>query len=302
MFRSLFERLMNLGVYEPPYDYNFIMNLPEKEYPKYLKKIFKYYIGKNLNLRNPKTIYEKIQWLKLYDNLPIKTRLTDKLLVRDWVKERIGEKYLKNILFVCDKFDEIPFEKLPDSFFIKVNHGCKWHCYIKDKEKFINSPLLFEHIKIKFDNWMKQSFFGYSAFETQYKNIVSKIFIEEALCSESDPNPVEFEIYCFDGEPVIARKIRFEDFQSQSFYNSKLEIMSAPVPVNEQEDILFLPEAFQLSKKLADKFKLVRVDWLVYKGRLYFNEMTFTPLSGLYVLQDKYFEKSLNNHLKIKDR
>lgn len=77
-----------------PYTYEFLNGLEEKEYPQILKKIFKEMTGEKLNLRNPKTFNEKIQWLKLYDSTPLKTRLTDKVLVRDWVKEKIGEEYL----------------------------------------------------------------------------------------------------------------------------------------------------------------------------------------------------------------
>lgn len=284
---------------EPPYDYNFIMEMPEKEYAKYLKKIFKMNCGYDLNLRKPKTFNEKIQWLKLYDNLPIKTTLTDKVLVRDWVKERIGETYLKPVFAVYDKFDDIEFDKLPQKFFIKANHGCRWHFYIKNKDAFLNSNELYNYIKFKFDNWLSQSFFGFSAFETQYKNIVPKLFIEEALVDDTDKKPVEFEVFCYDGEVRLIRKIRLGSPDSQSFYSNELKLVWQPVPPNEEEETVFLPEVLNLSRKLADKFKLVRIDWLVFKNKLYFNELTFTPYSGMVNFNDKNLESNLNKHFKI---
>lgn len=96
------------------FDYGFMMSLDEKEYPKYLSKAFYVQMGKNLNLRNPKTLSEKIQWLKLNDNIPQKTELTDKILVRDYVAKSIGGGYLKPLLQVCNSFEEIDFNKLPN--------------------------------------------------------------------------------------------------------------------------------------------------------------------------------------------
>ena len=81
--------------------------------------------GKKLDLSNPRTINEKIQWSKLYDSTPLKTRLADKLLVREWVKERIGEQYLIPHLGVWENFDDIDFNNLPKRFALKCNHGCK---------------------------------------------------------------------------------------------------------------------------------------------------------------------------------
>ncbi len=73
------------------FDYGFMLKLDSKEYLKCLEKAYLVQMGKKLNLKHPKTITEKIQWLKLYDNLPIKADLTDKVLVRDWIKNKIGE-------------------------------------------------------------------------------------------------------------------------------------------------------------------------------------------------------------------
>ena len=81
---------------------------------------------KKLNLKHPKTLSEKIQWLKIYDTTPLKAQLTDKVSVRDWIKQKISEKYLKPVLQICDNFDAINWDSLPNSFIIKCNHGCKW--------------------------------------------------------------------------------------------------------------------------------------------------------------------------------
>ena len=246
-----------------------MMSLTEKDYPKYLAMAYYAKTGRKLNLRHPKTLNEKIQWLKLYDNLPIKTQLADKVLVRGWIKEKIGEEYLKPVLWIGDKFDNIPFDKLPDSFIIKCNHGCKWHVLIKDKNKFLENKFLVKTAKEKIDNWLLQSFFGWSDFETQYKNIEPKIIIEEFLKG----NNGGILVWCAN---------------SQTFIDS---------PGEELEK-----EALSLSKVLAQGFKFVRVDWMIYKQRLYFEEMTFTPVSGFFPddVLAKDFYKNLSKNVILK--
>ena len=102
------------------FDYNFLMSLDEKDYSKYLSQAYFIKTGKKLNLRKPKTINEKIQWLKIYDNLAIKTLLTDKVLVRDWIKEKISDEYLKSVLWVGKSFDSIPFDSLPNFLLLSL--------------------------------------------------------------------------------------------------------------------------------------------------------------------------------------
>lgn len=298
MFNYLFEKLNLKKISEPPYEYDFIMNLCESEYPLYLKKIFKYRLGKNLNLNNPKTYNEKIQWLKLYDSTPLKSMLTDKILVRDWIKNKIGEKYLKPILWQGKSFDDIPFKDLPDSFFIKTNHGCKWHCYIKDKNAFLAEQNVYKYTKMRFDNWMQQSFFGWSDFEFQYKNIIPQLYVEKALLSSPESQPMEIEVYCFDGKPQLFRFLMYKDSSSETLYDGSFNLLSKYMNISVPD--ITRNKLFNLSRILSEKFKFVRVDWLVHNQTLYFNELTFTPASGLQEFSDKKIEKLLNSYLKLK--
>ena len=105
------------------------------KYENKISKIYKKRIGKNINWNNPTTYTEKMQWEKLYDNNPLKAELSDKYLVREWVKEKIGEKYLIDIYGVWDSFSEIDFKKLPKSFVLKTNHGSGTIYIVKDKNK-----------------------------------------------------------------------------------------------------------------------------------------------------------------------
>ena len=282
------------------------MSLREKDYKEYLQIAYRVKTGKKLNLRNPRTINEKIQWLKIYDNLPIKTQLTDKVLVRDYVKEKIGEEYLKPVLWIGDDFDSIPFETLPNSFFIKANHGCKWHFMIKDKTKFLENKRVFNFVKIRFDNWMKQSFFGWSDFETQYKDIVPKIIIEKLLRDNGQSVTARREIrnYCFNGKPHLnqVRSYVPEHYEDTFDINlNKTDLIFEPrlYPVSDNKADETTAQTLKLSEILAEKFKFVRVDWMIYDSKLYFEEMTFTPFSGFINVND-HLQTELGKLLKLK--
>ena len=255
------------------YTYDFMMNLKEKDYPKYLCKAYLIKTGRKLNLHNPISLSEKVQWLKIYDNLPIKSQLTDKVLVREWVKNKIGEEYLKPVLWIGDRFDDIPFDTFPNSFIIKCNHGCKWNIIIKDKNNFLSNKILTKKIKKKIDGWMSQSFFGWSDFELQYKGIKPRIIVEKLMRENINDNSEELWIWCANSEPYTTGD------------NNELS-----------------QKALELSHILAEGFKFVRVDWIVYNKKLYFGEMTFTPLSGFFkdnVYMNDFYEK-LSKKISIK--
>ncbi len=300
---NFFKLLKKDEIDNPPYDYNFLLNLNEKEYPKYLKKIFKTMTGEELNLKHPKTFNEKIQWLKLYDSTPLKTQLTDKILVRDWVKEKIGEEYLKPLLWKGKNFDDIPFEKLPEKFIIKANNGSKWQFKIKDKASLLDKKDLYNFIRLRFNGWMEQNFFPVAGFEMQYKNIKPQILIEPLLIENENNFPIEYEIYCFNGIPKIYQKIIFstpskccvynEDFtQCDLTFNSEYEKFW-------EEPNEYIKKAVYLSKILSKGFKLVRVDWMQHINNLYFNEMTFTPFSGFFIFNNQKWNSYLGKLLYL---
>ncbi|MBQ8887021.1 MAG: hypothetical protein IJY61_04900 [Candidatus Gastranaerophilales bacterium] len=251
--------------------YEFMMSLQKKDYPKYLKEAYYNKTGEKLNLKWPKNLSQKIQWLKLYDNSPIKSNLTDKIKVRDYVESKIGSRYLKPILWIGERFEEIPFDTLPNSFVIKANHGCKWHIIVKNKEEYLSNKKLYNYSKARFDNWLGQNFFGFSDFEAQYINIKPKILIEPLLRENINEIGEEFWVWCVDSVPYTESK-------------------------------KFREESKHLSKILSQGFKFVRVDWMIYNNQLYFGEMTFTPLSGFIPDEMQYqaFYKELFKNLTLK--
>ncbi len=272
------------------------MSLNENDYPFYLSQAYFVKTSQKLNLKHPKTLNEKIQWLKLFDNKQQKSELTDKVLVRNWVREKIGDEYLKPVLWIGDKFDDIPFDSLPISFIVKCNHGCKWHFVIKDKFRFLNEKRLFNTIKMYTDNWLQQSFFGWSDFETQYLNINPKIIIEALMFDDNINYNNEIEVWCFNGKPKIIQNVHYNIDKCCYYYTFDENFNSINFKIAGQNEFCEpkiddnFKKAVELSKILAADFKFVRVDWLIYNNNLYFGEMTFTPYSGYIFFNENHYE------------
>ena len=106
--------------------------LPDKVY---IKLYYRLRVGRKLNMGNPETLNEKLQWLKFNYRFPLQSIVSDKLLVRDYVKEKIGEKYLISLLGSWKEYSDIDFSALPNQFVLKCNHDSGGLVVCTDKEK-----------------------------------------------------------------------------------------------------------------------------------------------------------------------
>ena len=146
--------------------------LPDKIVLKYE---YKRIMGRKLDLKNPQTFNEKLQWLKLYDRKAEYTIYSDKFAVREYIKKTIGEEYLIPIIGVYDTVDEIPWNELPNQFVLKCNHGSGCNIICKDK----NNLDIDDAIK-KLNKWIRKNYY-YSTREWPYKNIRPRIVCEVYL-------------------------------------------------------------------------------------------------------------------------
>lgn len=261
--------------------------------------------GEQLNLISPKTFNEKIQWSKLYDSTPIKTRLADKYLVRDWVAEKIGEKYLIPLLGVWDRFDDIDIESLPERFVLKCNHGCGYNIIVKDKSSWDVADS-----KKKINVWMAEDFAYRNGFELHYSAIPRKIIAEAFIENETSGGDLyDYKLWCFNGKVEYIQlfserflggvKAAFYDrnWVKQSFtYGRPLDEKDNPKPDN-------LNKMIELSEKLAAEFNHVRVDFYrMDDGKLYFGEMTFSPTSGCAKWQPREMDLKLGQMMPLPER
>ena len=219
--------------------------------------------------------------MKLYDNDPLKTQLTDEYLVREWVKEKIGEKYLIPLYGVQNSFGEINFNLLPEQFVLKTNHGCAFNIIVKEKSK-----LNLKKIKEKFETWMKINYAFSNGFEFQYLYIKPKIIAEKYL-ENINGDIYDFKVFCFKGK---AESIMFVNYKKQNvkriFYDLNWNKLNYTFLTSLDYEIFPKPKnlklLIELAEKLSEGFTHVRVDFYILNdGSIKFGEMTFTSLSGI---------------------
>lgn len=254
--------------------------------------------GKCLNLDDPQTFNEKVQWLKIYNSIPIKTLLADKYLVRKWVEDKIGSQYLIKLLGVYDKFDDIDFSTLPNRFVIKANHGSGWNIIVKDKNKFD-----IDEAKQKVDKWMATNYAYVCAYEMQYRDIPPKIIIEEYM-EDTNGQLQDYKVLCFDGKPELiwVDRDRSTDHK-RNLYDLEWNLL--PYKINTYKNFpspqkpICLKRLIELAAKLSQGFPFVRVDFYIVGDSVFFGEMTFSSSSGTEVISPKSFEKYLCSKITL---
>lgn len=237
------------------------------------------YLGYWPNLKKPTTYNEKLMQMKLFRIPHNASLLSDKLAVRGFVKEMIGERYLNTLYFSGDLPDEIDFDALPEKFVIKTNNGCEGNIIVKEKAD-INIP----NIKATIRTFLKQKF-GYLTNESWYLGIKPKILIEEFMEAENGDVPDDYKFFCFHGvcKFIQVNKNRFSNhnilFYDENWIALPFGLSHYPHSVDVAK-----PENFEDMKEIAQKlskgYDFVRVDLYSYKGLIKFGEMTFAPNAG----------------------
>lgn len=259
--------------------------------------------GYKLNLDNPQTFNEKLQWLKLNYKNPLMTKYADKVAVRGFVKEKIGEQHLTPVIGVYDNVDDIDFDSLPEKFVAKVNWGSGQNIIVTNKSK-----LDIIETKRKLRDWMQpESNHYYNFLEWVYKDIEPKIIIEEFLEALGN-SALDYKFMCFNGKPYycwVSNKNL--DVQERSFYNMDWVMQDMELvepPKIKAKEPLAKPENFDemvsIANKLCQDFPFIRVD--LYKlndGSLKFGELTFIPASGYSPWAPAEVDKKLGDLIDI---
>ncbi len=237
-----------------------------------------------LNFNKPMTFDQKLQWLMLYDATPLKTKLVDKLLVREYIKTKIGSKYLIDLLGQWNSFEQIDFNTLPNQFVLKVNSGSGMNIIIKDKSTFN-----IKNVRSKFDYWMKLNY-AYFGFEMQYRDVPLKIIAEKYI-EQLDGDLYDYKIHCFNGKPYCCQVIGDRNINNhtakQAFFDMDwncIDITEGSYPNFERKPSKpsNWDEMVHIASVLSKDFCYVRVDLYSISNSVYFSELTFTPALGIH--------------------
>lgn len=222
---------------------------------------------------------EKIQYLKLHGNLEEYNDLVDKYLVRNYIKDKIGEEYLIPIIGAYDSPEEINYDRLPNKFVLKGNHGAGYNIIVKDKKQLDK-----EKTNKKLKKWINEDYSNIKK-EYQYKNVKRKIVCEEFI-SDKSGDLLDYKFFCFNGTPLFV-KVDVDRYDEHKINLYDMEWNKVDIRVDKYKDyngIVEKPCNFdkmvEIATKLSEDFQFVRVDLYNVDGKIYFGELTFTPGSG----------------------
>ncbi|WP_086955993.1 ATP-grasp fold amidoligase family protein [Xenorhabdus innexi] len=260
-------------------------------FPEFVtKSIYKERLNKKLNLVTPITFNEKLQWLKLntYKDNKLVTQCSDKLAVRDYVKDRGCEEILIPLYGFWDKASDIDWATLPDKFVMKCNHGACYNIICRDK----NNLNITNEVN-KLNCWMREDYWRKSV-EMGYKNIPKKIICEKFIETKSGVLPYDYKVFCFNGKAEFVMVCVNRGSGKPKFYfmNRNWEMLPYGVDYTEVKlDCLTKPENFEklfyYAEKLSQPFPFVRVDLYLNDKVINFGELTFIHSAGM--------DKELNN-------
>lgn len=256
----------------------------------YLKMEYYFQTGRRLNLNNPKSYNEKLQWLKIHDRKPEYTQMVDKAGVKDYIAKTIGEQYVIPTLGIWKHFDDIDFTTLPEKFVLKCTHDSGGLVICKDKKTLDKVSA-----KKKIEKCLKKNYF-YGTREWPYKDVKPRIIAEPLLEQANGEEICDYKVMCFNGKAKLIElhMNRHSDHHTQDFYDvnwQKTEISQgkgyggcSDIEVSKPS---CLNEMLRLSETLTKDMAHCRVDWYVVNGHLYFGELTFFDGSG-FDLFDRY--------------
>ncbi len=252
---------------------------------KFIGKAFRSFMGYDINWKNPIDLSEKINWMKVHYDQRIWARLADKYLVREYVKERIGEEYLTKLFGVWDKADDIDFDSLPNKFVLKTNHGCATVVVVEDKSK-LDIPATRKQL----DKWLNTEY-GRETIEPHYLLIKPRIIAEEYLENDAEfsSSLVDYKIMVLNGVPrniIVTSDRKIGGRVRVSVYDTDWnQVKGEPVGPHEGDAVEIpkpnsLKEMLSLAVKLAEGHPMVRIDLYLVHNKILFGEMTFTPQGG----------------------
>lgn len=270
----------------------------------YIKIFYKKAFGKSIDLKNPLTYNEKVQWMKLHYRKSIMTELVDKYEVRKHISDTIGEEYLIPLLGVWDSVEEIDYDALPDRFVLKCTHDSGSVVLCHDKNSFDRQAA-----NEKLDKCLKHNWY-WNCREWPYKNVKSRIIAEAFMVDESNVELKDYKFFCFDGEVefffIATDRDKGDDHVKFDFYDLELNHLPFKHGHEWSGKPFIKPENFDemiaLAKKLSQGWPHVRIDLYNINGKVYFGEMTFSHHSGFVPFEPEEWDRKIGDMFVLPER
>lgn len=264
---------------------------------EFVKKFYYNAFNKELNLENPITFNEKLNWMKINYKNENATICADKYQVRKYLEDKGYGWLLNDLLGVYDNVEDINIDKLPNRFVLKGTHGSGWNLIVKDKNKVRWTPW-----KLVMKSWLKQNFYYYGR-EWVYKNMKPRIICEKYL-EDNNGELLDYKIYCFNGQPKFIQ-VDVDRFTNHTanYYDTEWNTMPFQYDDENSGRIIDKPknlnEMVEVSKNLSREFPHVRVDFYEVNGKLYFGELTFFTASATGRFQPEEYDEIIGSWLKL---
>ena len=263
---------------------------------QYLKMLYKSVMHKELNLSNPRTFNEKLQWLKIHDKNPAYTEFVDKIAAKKKVGSIIGVEHIVKTYAIWDTAEQIDLSVLPQKVVLKCNHDQGSVMLIKNtQEQDLDS------IKKNYKQRLRHSPFNGTR-EYAYKGIVPKVFAEEFL----DDRIIDYKFYCFNGEPKFlycGQGLTIDHSLKIDFFDMDWEVMPFYRTDYHRLGQIEKPKQFEKMKEIAHTLSrgvpFVRIDLFEVDGDVYFSEFTLCPASGFMPFEPEEYDEIVGNWLNL---
>lgn len=271
---------------------------------KYLQKMFYKRMGYELNIHNPQTYSEKLQWMKLYDHNPLYTKLVDKYEVKQYVSDKIGPQYIIPTIDIWDRVCDIDFDKLPNQFVLKCTHDSGGLVICTDKNAFDSSKA-----KKILKKSLRRNFY-FMGFEWPYKNVKPRIIAEQYMEDSKTNELRDYKFFCFDGnvKALFIATERQKEGEDVKFDFFDADFNHLPFRQGHENAIVVpdKPVCFDEMKRLASilskNLPQVRVDFYEVDGKIFFGEMTFFHHGGWTPFDPKEWDNTFGEWFKLPDK
>lgn len=258
----------------------------------FLKKMYRIRMGRALDLDDPRTYTEKLQWLKLYDHRPEYTTIVDKYAVKQYVAEKIGAQYVIPLLGVWDRVEDIDFEALPERFVLKTTHDSGGIVVCRDK-----SRLDIGAAKKKLKRFLNRDYYGQNR-EWPYKHVPHRVIAEAYMEDAATKELRDYKFFTFGGEPKVLYIAQgrgrgaptVADFFDMEFNHLPFTIDHDMAPEPPEKPACF-EEMKRLAAVLSQGTPQLRVDFYEVDGKVYFGEMTFFHCSGMEAFHPEQWDR-----------